>query len=55
MAWSKICCATDFSAQSRSAMREAARLAEREGARLTLLHVAPPPVLVEREGTPPTI
>lgn len=34
-----ICCAVDFSAGSRAALREAAVLARREGARLDVLHV----------------
>ncbi len=37
--WKKICAAVDFSAPSRFAMREAADLARRSGAELTLVHV----------------
>lgn len=37
--WTKICCAIDFSDASRLAMAEAADLARRFGAELTLVHV----------------
>jgi nucleotide-binding universal stress UspA family protein len=40
--WSKICCPVDFSEVSRQALREGARIAHREGAPLTLLHVFTP-------------
>ncbi len=51
--WKKICAAVDFSAPSRFAMREAADLARRSGAELTLLHVydahaSSPDVLLSR-------
>jgi nucleotide-binding universal stress UspA family protein len=39
MAWKRICCAVDFSEPSRHAMAEAADLARRLAADLTLLHV----------------
>lgn len=39
MLWRKILCAVDFSESSRAALREAAFLARRFGAELTLLHV----------------
>lgn len=44
-AWKKICCAVDFSWESRIAMEEAAELAWRFGGDLTLVHVddRPPP------------
>ncbi len=43
--WKRICCAVDFEAPSRAAMEEAAELAKRFGAELTLAHVVvrPPP------------
>jgi nucleotide-binding universal stress UspA family protein len=41
--WKRICCAIDFSEMSRFAMEEAADLAGRSRARLTLLHVFEPP------------
>ena len=44
--WSRICCALDFSDTSRLAMAEAAEMARRCGAQLTLLHVRPPPAQV---------
>ncbi len=37
--WNKICCAVDFSDESRFAMEEAAELASRSGGDLTLVHV----------------
>ncbi len=37
--WKRICCATDFSEPSRLALEEAARLAGRFQAELTVLHV----------------
>ncbi len=37
--WGDICCAIDFSEPSRTALQEAAKLARRFGANLTLLHV----------------
>jgi nucleotide-binding universal stress UspA family protein len=40
--WKKICCAVDFSEPSRLAMQEAADLARRLQAELTLLHVYEP-------------
>ncbi len=43
-AWGKICCAIDFSEPSRFAMQEAADLARRFQAELTLLHVFEPPM-----------
>ncbi len=42
--WKKICCAIDFSDPSRFAMEEAADLARRLQADLTLLHVYEPPL-----------
>lgn len=54
--WTKICCAVDLSEPSRVAMEEAAWLANRLGAELTLVHVhIPPPaaasdVLVSSRG-----
>jgi nucleotide-binding universal stress UspA family protein len=62
----RICCAVDFSGSSRLALAEAARLALREGASLTVLHVresprpaleipyAPPPAWQD-EGAPPEL
>jgi universal stress protein A len=38
--WRAICCAVDFSEASRTALEEAATLADRLGARLTLVHVS---------------
>lgn len=40
-AWKKICCPVDFTWESRIAMEEAADLAWRFGAQLTLVHVKP--------------
>jgi nucleotide-binding universal stress UspA family protein len=37
--WNNICCAVDFSDESRFAMEEAAELASRSGGELTLIHV----------------
>ncbi len=42
--WTKICCPIDFSETSRAALEEAAELARRFEAGLTLLHVFEPPV-----------
>ncbi len=42
-AWTRICCAVDFSESSRFALLEAADLARRHEADLTLLHVFEPP------------
>lgn len=39
MAFEKICCAVDFSESSRAALEEAATLASRVGAELTIVHV----------------
>jgi universal stress protein A len=39
MAWRKVCCAVDFSKESRAALQEAAELAWRFGGDLTLVHV----------------
>jgi nucleotide-binding universal stress UspA family protein len=62
----RICCPVDFSEPSRLALEEAARLARREGASLTVLHVpeaprpaleipyAPPPPWQD-EGAPPDL
>ncbi len=44
MSWTKICCAVDFSRESRLAMEEAADLAWRLGGTLTLVHVNELPV-----------
>lgn len=41
--WKKICCAVDFSEPSRVALHDAAELARRLGAALTLVHVFEPP------------
>lgn len=43
--WKKICCPVDFSRESRVAMEEAAELAWRFGAQLTLVHVDDRPPL----------
>lgn len=43
MEWTKICCAVDFSPCSQVALEEAATLAARSGARLTIVHVYSPP------------
>jgi nucleotide-binding universal stress UspA family protein len=43
MGWNVICCAVDFDAPSRAAMLEAADLARRFGADLSLVHVLAPP------------
>lgn len=54
--WKKICCAVDFADPSRVAMEEAAELAKRLDAELTLVHVRVPPpsaasdVLVSSRG-----
>lgn len=39
MAWKKVCCAVDFSKESRAALQEAAQLAWRFGGELTVVHV----------------
>jgi nucleotide-binding universal stress UspA family protein len=41
--WTRICCGVDFSGCSHVALDEAAALAARTGATLTVLHVYPPP------------
>lgn len=38
--WKRICCAVDFSEESRFALEEAARLASRSGGELAVIHVA---------------
>ncbi len=42
MSWKKIVCAVDFSEGARAALEEAADLARRTGAQLTLVHVYEP-------------
>jgi nucleotide-binding universal stress UspA family protein len=42
IAWKRICCAVDYSPQSRAAMRVATDLARRLDAEVTLLHVEDP-------------
>jgi nucleotide-binding universal stress UspA family protein len=42
--WKKICCAVDFEVQSRVALMQAADLATRLDAELTLVHVVAPPL-----------
>jgi nucleotide-binding universal stress UspA family protein len=42
--WYRVCCAVDFSETSRAALEEAADLARRAGAELTVIHVFEPPV-----------
>ena len=51
----RILVATDFSAQAARAVEYSARLAERLGAQLTLLHVVPEPSALDypMEGIPP--
>lgn len=44
LTWSKILCAVDFSRASRVAVEDAADLAKRVGATLTLIHVRQPPL-----------
>jgi nucleotide-binding universal stress UspA family protein len=44
LTWSKILCAIDFSQASRVALEDAADLAKRLGAALTLIHVREPPL-----------
>lgn len=44
LTWSKILCAIDFSRSSRVAVEDAADLAKRVGATLTLIHVREPPL-----------
>jgi universal stress protein A len=46
--WKKICCAVDLSESSRAAMEEAADLARRFQAELTVLHVYEVPSAVEK-------
>jgi nucleotide-binding universal stress UspA family protein len=54
--WKKVCCAVDFAEPSGAAMGQAADLATRLGAELTLVHVLTPPpeaasdVLVSSRG-----
>lgn len=47
--WTKICCPVDFSESSRVALEEAADLARRHAARLTVLHVFEPAAAVAGE------
>jgi nucleotide-binding universal stress UspA family protein len=47
--WTRVCCAIDFSEPSVDTLREAARLARRDGAGLTLVHVFAPPQTVAPE------
>jgi nucleotide-binding universal stress UspA family protein len=49
-AYGKICCAVDFSESSRTALLEAADLARREGAHLTVLHVQEDPTGAAGQG-----
>lgn len=44
MAWRKVCCAVDFSKESRAALEEAAELAWRFGGDLTVVHVDDRPI-----------
>lgn len=44
MAWRKVCCAVDFSKESRAALQEAAALAWRFGGELTVVHVDDRPI-----------
>jgi nucleotide-binding universal stress UspA family protein len=55
--WRNICCAVDFSESSRLALEEAADLARRFDARLTLVHVfeAAPATATEGLFTPPEL
>jgi len=46
--WKTIACAVDFSAPSRLALADAAALARRVGAKLTLVHVFEPPAAATR-------
>ncbi len=51
--WKRICCPVDFSSESRVAMEEAAELAWRFGADLTLVHVDDrPPAASEALASP---
>lgn len=47
--WKKICCAVDFGDPSRVALEQAANLASRFEADLTLIHVVVPPPPAERD------
>ncbi len=47
--WRRICCAIDFSKASRAALHEAAALARRLGAELTLAHIHERPPLSTRD------
>ena len=51
--WRNICCAVDFSESSRLALEEAADLARRFEARLTLLHVFEPAAAAASEAYSP--
>jgi nucleotide-binding universal stress UspA family protein len=50
--WRKICCAVDFSPQSRVTVEEAAHLSRTRGAALTLVHVftAPRPAMLASDS-----
>jgi nucleotide-binding universal stress UspA family protein len=48
--WKRICCATDFEASSRVAAEQAADLAARFGAELTLVHVRAAPLVARSEA-----
>ncbi len=50
MLWKRICCAVDFSEPSWIAMEQAADLAGKLRAELTLVHVRPPPALAGKEA-----
>jgi nucleotide-binding universal stress UspA family protein len=47
--WKKVCCAVDFSEMSRLTMEQAAAIAKRWDASLTLVHVVAPPPLPATE------
>jgi nucleotide-binding universal stress UspA family protein len=49
MQWKEICCAVDFGDPSRVAMEQAAELAKRFEAQLTLVHVVVPPLAAESD------
>jgi nucleotide-binding universal stress UspA family protein len=53
--WTRICCPVDFSQTSRAALEEAADLARRHGAALTVLHVFEPAVTGEMEASVPEL